>query len=93
MKLIFCLLILIVNSDLFVDLTTVKLNHILTKTTGGLDYLCFDNGIANIGNMRFSLKTNTSLDAYQTVNIGGVLQDVTVGKFEYNPQNYSSFFF
>ena len=83
--------------DPYVDLINVKINHISTKSQNGKDFLCFDNGIANIGTMNFIVKTNKtdgkSFDAYQQVYIyGQPNQDIFIGNFEYDPTNSSNNF-
>jgi hypothetical protein len=61
MSTILYFILFIVASSQFIDLVTVKINHVQLQLQSGQEQLCFDNGIGNIGDVPFIVKSNTSL--------------------------------
>eukprot|EP01080_Neovahlkampfia_damariscottae_P001580 gene1580-12705_t len=97
--LILFILFLIVHSQ-NIDLVTVKINHIVLKKSVNKVEVCFDNGIANIGNVPFIVKSNVSLslnnvqqqssfsNAYQIIlQPNGGIKEKLIGQFEFHPQH------
>jgi hypothetical protein len=69
---LYFLIFLIVSSQ-FIDLVTLKINHLQLQLdpTTGQEQICFDNGIGNIGDIPFIVKSNTSLSLNQGQNTVG----------------------
>ena len=92
--------VLVVNSQ-NIDLVTVKINNVILKKNLNSVQLCFDNGIANIGDSPFIVKSNVTLSltdasqqsrlssAYQLIldPNGGGMRELLIGQFEFHPEH------